>query len=402
MTTYHVVTSGDVLMLRAGRGTNQTILARMPKGTNVELIDQTPVNNWYHIRVTLNGETKEGFAFGDYLKPRALADVTEGLTSGTLGMNIPKLAFYGTPGAPNGITSKIWDDQKKCLNALNVKALRIFVSHRAVSDSLARVNDLLASLGNTKVVLCLIDVFSESGCVLAKDADEGFYDMHTDAGNKLHPRYFTDGIYAAPGGYHDYVRQAVSTLSQHKNILYWELGNELTANIFKTPTTKAQGKAFLDFALSTIAVIRKADNLAMVSTGLVNSTHVAPNDGSISREDYTFQLYQLFDAVSLHYYREDGAENDIDIDLKVAHKLGLPVYIGELGADPAKGNRADYFRAQIKAAKNDRGVFMVMPWDFGSRQSQGFGGDCGIAWRQPDINDVLGALSDSDLSECKI
>src|SRR5262249_7899068 len=104
--------------------------------------------------------------------------------------------------------------------------------------------------------------------------------------------------------------------------------------------------------------------------------------------------YQLFDAISVHYYREDHGVNDVDVDLEVAHSLGIPTYLGELGADYTQGSRAAYFRQQLHDAQNTHGLFMVRPWDFGRPWAAHLGSNRGLAWKHPDIGDVLNALKD--------
>jgi hypothetical protein len=258
-----------------------------------------------------------------------------------------------------------------------------------------RVSRALKRLGDRGIdgVLCLIDVFSESGMILPED--KLFYDMKTPSGDKLHKRYYNERAYSRPvGGFLNYVRDVVSQLTaRHNNILLWEIGNELTIHAPNLFASKADGDAFLEFTRRTADTIRSASGgRGRVGTGLVNSNHVAPSEG-ISREDFTRRLYDLVDAISLHYYREDDEEGRIGVDIAAAR--GKPIYLGEMGADFHAGGRREYFADQFRKARFERGMFLAMPWDMGAPSSPGFGGERGVAWGHPDIQDVLHELREA-------
>lgn len=52
------------LNLRTGPSTSDSIILTMPKGSEIEAVEETPTDNWYH--VTFNGQ--DGWASGSYLE----------------------------------------------------------------------------------------------------------------------------------------------------------------------------------------------------------------------------------------------------------------------------------------------------------------------------------------------
>jgi hypothetical protein len=389
------------LNLRQGPSTSDAIKGVMPPGTFVEIVDPTPRNEWFNVKVILDGAELIGWASSSFLTPLGEQkrinefDVIPspppppvGLPAWAVGVNIPRFAYFGTE-AGHHIAQSVWDEQLKIMSDVGVKAVRFFVRHESAPDYVERVSHVLKLLEDRGIgaVLCLIDVFSESGMILPED--KLFYDMKTSSGDKLHKRYYTERAYSRPsGGYLNYVRDAVSRLSaRHSNILLWEIGNELTIHAPNLFASKADGDAFLEFTRRAADAIRLASGgRARVGTGLVNSNHVSPSEG-ISREEFTRKLYDLVDAISLHYYREDNEESQIEVDIAAAR--GKPIYVGEMGAEVGSGGRSEYYAEQFRKARFDRRCFLAMPWDMGAPSSPGFGGSRGLAWGHPDIGDVL-------------
>lgn len=404
---FQVNTPGVFLNLREGPSISDAVKGKLLHDTIVEIVDPNPRDKWFNVKAVIDGVEQVGWAHSDFLKPAGEqkppqdfepihvdTGVRKGVPSWAVGMNLPYLAFYGTPGAPNGITDAVRDEQLKLLADLGVKVVRLFVRHRAAPDFIDRVSRAVSALDahGMQAILCLIDVFSAMGFVLPELDEPGrsFYTMGTDAGFKLHREFYSNA--AAVQVYLDYVSGAATALAKHNNILIWELGNELTLHAPHVTVTRADGDAFIRFAQRTANIIHsRTDHL--VGTGLVNSNHVTPSDGSTSRLDYAKRLYAVVDAVSLHYYREDDEEGKIGDDLAAAG--GKPVYIGEVGADFKMGGRGGYFADQFRKARFERGCFLAMPWDMGAPSSAGFGGERGLAWSHPDIQDVLNQVRDA-------
>jgi murein DD-endopeptidase MepM/ murein hydrolase activator NlpD len=273
------------------------------------------------------------------------------------GVNMREFAYYGT-GAVRHTQAGLQDRQLAELKALNAKLVRFWASRHdmttaeAVNRTRAAVDKIAAA--GMQAVVCLDDSLSSGFSV------PGAMQFHTETQGHLHSRYWVEKRYLQD--YLPHVRSIVTALKNHPGILMWELGNEYA--LHPREPGRLHSGAFLEFARTASGLIKEISPQHVVSTGLVNSRHVASLlEDNVA--EYARRLYgiQSLDAVSIHYYEHDGEKVFADIDLAAARDLAKPFYVGEVGANRSLGDRAAYYRGELRQWR-DGGAFTTLLWAF--------------------------------------
>jgi murein DD-endopeptidase MepM/ murein hydrolase activator NlpD len=291
------------------------------------------------------------------------------------GVNMREFAYYGTSARPH-TQIELQDRQLARLQTFGVQLVRFYASRHDMStaEAVQRVRSAVGKIANVgmQAIVCLDDSLSGSGFFVP-----GTVDFHDTAGGHLHSRYWLEKRYEQH--YISHVRNIVTALKGHAGILMWELGNEYALHPRQPEPTRRESQAFLEFANQASGLIKEISPNHLVSTGLVNSRQVASLvDDNLA--EFARRLYGIatLDAISIHYYRDDGEKIFAESDLAAARDLKKPYYIGEVGADVRQlADRTSFYRGEIQQWK-DAGAFAVLPWSF----------DC--SERDVDVGDLLG------------
>ena len=291
------------------------------------------------------------------------------------GVNMREFAYYGTSARPHTQVD-LQDRQLATLQTFGVQLVRFYASRHDMStaEAVQRVRVAVDKIANAgmQAIVCLDDSLSGSGFFVP-----GTMDFHDTAGGHLHSRYWLEKRYEQH--YIPHVRNIVTALKGHSGILMWELGNEYALHPRQPEPTRRESQAFLEFANQASRLIKEISPSHLVSTGLVNSRQVASLvDDSLT--EFARRLYGMatIDAISIHYYRDDGEKIFAESDLAAARDLKKPYYIGEVGADVRLlSDRTSFYRGEIQQWK-DAGAVAVLPWSF----------DC--SERDVDVGDLLG------------
>ncbi len=273
------------------------------------------------------------------------------------GVNMREFVYYGTPAAPHTQVG-LQDRQLAALTAMGVKLVRIWASRHDMStaEMVGRVRsavDKIATAG-MQAIVCLDDSLN-SGY-----STPGSMQFHTETQGHIHTRYWVEKRYLQD--YLPHVRALVTALKGHSGILLWELGNEYA--LHPREPGRRESQAFLEFASAASDVLKSISPSHLVSTGLVNSRHVASLlEDNVA--EYARRLYGLptVDAISIHYYEHDGEKVFADIDLAAARDLKKPYYIGEFGARKNHGDRPGYYRGELRLWQQ-AGAFSALAWAF--------------------------------------
>ena len=300
------------------------------------------------------------------------------------GVNMREFAYYGTPAVPHtdvGLQQRQLDQ----LQALQVKLVRFYASFDQFStdqcaQKVSAALDLLQSY-EMQAIVCLADSLS-SPFTLAGDG--GF---HTGPLGHLTKQYWHQRTYQTH--FIPFATSMARACGQHPALLMWELGNEYA--IHPQPASWEDGQAFLEFARSASEALKAAAPQTLVSTGLVGTHHVAPAGMA---EQYGRQLYGLpaIDAVSIHYYADDGEKMSVQREVALASGLGKPFYIGEFGAPDNWTNRAQFYHAELQEWSTG-GAFTALLWAFDSSTSDvGVSDNKAFAAIRPDFEGIKNAL----------
>ncbi|MBN2470016.1 MAG: cellulase family glycosylhydrolase [Anaerolineae bacterium] len=246
-----------------------------------------------------------------------------------VGANLREFVFYPRPDILPFAREEHQAEQLAAMTEMGMRVARLHACHRQVPVSDAR--ELLGSA---------LDRLHQHGLlalVVLNDA-LGSYWVHGDERFHTHVlghldkhAYFHDEGYSE--NYLPFVRDVVSTYADHPAVFAWELGNEYA--IHPQPATIEDGEAFLRFVQVVSDTIRANDLNHLVTIGLVNTGHVAPNDRpGLNRFEYGKRLYSLpnVDFLTVHFYEDNGEEQNSLPDLEIARQVNKPLVVEEWGA----------------------------------------------------------------------
>lgn len=271
------------------------------------------------------------------------------------GVNMREFAYYG-PEYLQFTQIILQNAQLNSLSDLGVKLVRFFAVHvkNGTAENIERTRRALDLMDRHDMqgIVCLTDAL---GSAFIVRGDEPY---HNQVHGHFDKRYWHEMRYRE--NYLPMVRVMVSALKDHPALFMWELGNEIA--IHPQPASGADADAFFNFAREVTGVIKEIAPYNLVSTGLVNTNHIA---AAGRREQDARRLYELptIDAVSIHFYRHDGEREHSAVDVQIARDLEKPFYVGEMGAFFDSGDRPTYYRDEIMAWRA-LGAFTVMPWAF--------------------------------------
>ncbi|MBX3085091.1 MAG: cellulase family glycosylhydrolase [Anaerolineae bacterium] len=276
------------------------------------------------------------------------------------GVNMREFAYYGTE-AVKFTNAGLQKRQLDQLQPLQVKLVRFYASFAQLTPSqcIQRVKTALDLLHQADMqgIVCLCDALSSPFVTRGDD------DYHRGPGGQIVKAYWYEKAYTR--NFLPFATSMADALKDHPALFMFELGNEYA--IHPQPASGEDGQAFLEFAQAASEALKNAAPHTLVSTGLVNSNHVAPAG---QQKAFGTRLYGLasLDAVSIHYYADDGEKGYVPTEVSVAEAVGKPYYIGEFGAPEHWQDRAGWYRDQLQEWFNN-GAFTAMPWAFDSSPS---------------------------------
>ncbi len=273
-----------------------------------------------------------------------------------VGANLREFPFYGRHDVLPFASQDTQLDQLRAMQEMKMRVLRMHACHRSVSpdDAIPLVGAALDRIQQHG--LLAIVVLNDSLGSFWIPGDERFH-RHV-LGHLDKTDYFHAGGYRE--NYLPYARRLVTAYRDHPAVFAWELGNEYA--IHPQPASVADGEAFLGFVETVSAEIRALDPNHLITIGLVNSGHVAPNDQpGLDRLAYARRLYSLptVDFLTVHFYEGNGEEENSRLDLIVAREVNKPLIVEEWGA--RGGNRAELTASTI-AAWVEQGASGFLQW----------------------------------------
>jgi hypothetical protein len=321
------------------------------------------------------------------------------------GANIRELAFYGATAQviDNGVvqtkevvkgSSGLWAEQQlTSLENIGVQVVRFYAAHQwftaaAAIPLIKKTLDLIAA-HHMQAIVCLNDSLGDR--LFDVHGDESF---HTEANlGHLRNTYWTQKAYE--NFYIPYITKIVTAFRSSPTVLMWDLGNEYGMYPNNVSATPAQVKAFLTFAETASVTIKNIAPRQLVSTGIVNTHHVA-SGGDVTIFSRKLHSMSSIDAISIHDYKgfNGGQDGFANIDVGMAKELGKPFYIGEFGARWPTEDRPKFYREKIDTWKV-AGASIVMPWAYDdvtrpnpAVTDVGIGDDQGLSRGQGDFKEV--------------
>jgi len=359
------------------------IKMQLKRGVRVEAaappLDTPADSAWVWVKFKVQGVEEQGFVAKRFLialEPSALG--------WRLGVNMREFAYFGTP-VVQFTGEALQEQQLSELKAMGAKQIRFFTSHVSMNtaQTVARVQKAVQKINSfgLKAILCLSDGL---GSGFFPRGDEQW---HNQPHGHLHKDYFKQQHYRQ--NFIPLSRAILEGVAENPAVFMVELGNEYA--IHPQPATAADADAFVAFCDEAGEMVKSFVPRARVSTGLVNTNHIAAPG---KRDALARKLYALdsMDVVSIHFYQHDDEKGKADHDASIARALKKPYYIGEVGAFSNTGNRAGYFDSEISEWKG-KGAFMVMPWGFDvSTKDVGISDELALAGRFGDFGDCCTIL----------
>ena len=380
------------LNLRADPSTNQTTQGDFPKGTVVQGFETNQDGTWLHVHVP---NTDGGFHDG-WMSLKFLEQLHSAALTWRLGVNLREFAYYGSgQGIIKGTQEALRTQQLTACQSAGIKLVRFFASRCEFDidtciSYVGKALDTLWSTSQMQAIVCLDDSLNGSNQYM-----QGNESYHKYKFGHLITAYWEQRAYLEP-----YIRniiKIVTAFQNHPAVLMWELGNEF--GLYPSPPNPGDADAFFEFVRTASQEIRNiAPTNQLIALGLISTDAVFSQLTTDDRYTASKRLYQLptVDAIGVHYYQDnyDDLKECIQIDWQVAHDLGKPFYIGELGAPDSAGNRPAYYADEIVRWKKADALAVMLwqldssPWDVGICDDRGFG-----KWKHPsDYQPILDAI----------
>ncbi len=273
-----------------------------------------------------------------------------------LGVNLREFAFYPRQDVLPFATAVHQEEQLKAALRMKMRVVRLHACHHKVSlgDTVPLLRDALDLLHDHGMlaIVVLNDALGASGYYVPGDERFHRHEMgHLDKVDYFVKRGFEENFLP-------FIQKLVPLFSDHPAIFAWELGNEYA--IIPQPASVEESEAFLHFARVSSDAIRALDSNHLITTGLVNTGHVAPTGHD--RAAYAKRLYGLpaLDFATVHFYEDNSEEHSSLLDFEVMKQLNKPLIVEEFGA--TGDNRAAFSRSRLEDWFVKREVAGFMQW----------------------------------------
>ncbi len=259
------------------------------------------------------------------------------------GANLREFPFYARSDVLPHAKEGHQRDQLNTMKDMKMRVVRMHVCHRNVSvqDALPLVRKALDLVHSYDMVA--IVVLNDALGTFWVPGDERFH-VHA-LGHLDKTAYFHQEGYRE--NYLPYLRKMVETYKDHPAIFAWELGNEYA--IHPQPCSGADSEAFLRFAQVASDTIRSLDASHLITIGLVNTGHVAPNDGTgVDRITFGKKLYGLpnIDFATVHFYGDNSEEQNSLPDVEIMKQVNKPLIVEEWGTP--EGSRSEQTASKME------------------------------------------------------
>lgn len=300
-------------------------------------------------------------------------------------VNIRPLAFCGVGNRVQGTSQadivKLLDHTKN----LGAKLIRFYTACEdfTPAENADRVKFVLDEMGRRGLygILVLNDSLS-SGFHVAGDRGyrEGMPHGH------LNYQYYIQNAYR--GNYFQHVNTLLDRFGNHPAIASYDIMNE-TGGYGISPITVEVRNAIRAFGVATVQLIR-SKSAHWINWGIINTPHIGANTQA---EAEAFYRGLGLNVLGAHLYRENNdanwAQEDRAIsDSIVAKKLGLPIWIDEIGVNYIGNNRQTDYRNAIERFKTWSAGFGY--WGFNPLSAQmNLSDNLGVSVHLPDYNDLI-------------
>ncbi len=279
---------------------------------------------------------------GGRVKASGVGFLLDGKPFRFIGVNLREFVFYGAGVIPAQAGNQI--DQLNAARDMKARVVRMHACHRAVPleatiPLMQKALDLLHQY-NMLAIVCLNDALGDSSFYVP--GDDHFHQYG-------HPMGYVDKVaYFHNEGYKQnqlpFVRQIVAAFKDHPAIFAWELGNEYA--LHPQPASDADAEAFIRYAQVVSQAIRQIDPNHLITTGLVNTGHIAPSGCDRIAFARRFYAMPTIDFATVHFYQDNSEEQSSLPDLEACKQIGKPLIVEEYGS--TEGDRAAITAAAIE------------------------------------------------------
>lgn len=288
--------------------------------------------------------------------------VLDGRPFSFVGANLREFPFYARTDILPFAKEENQTEQLNAVVDMGMRVIRMHSCHQEVNAQDAKV-----LLGKA------LDRIHQHGLlaiVVLNDALGSFWVRGDDRFHRHALGHLDKTAYFHQGGFREnylpFVREVVSTYADHPAIFAWELGNEYA--IHPQPAAPEDSETFFQFVQEVSDLIRTLDPNHLVTIGLVNTGHVAPNDRpGLSRVEYGKRLYSLpnIHFLTVHFYEGNGEEQNSMPDVEIARMVNKPLVVEEWGA--VTGDRSEKTRVKIQEW-TDHGAAGFLQWGLSATQ----------------------------------
>lgn len=277
------------------------------------------------------------------VRTEGMGFVVDGKPFAFVGANLREFPFYARTDILPFAKENNQTEQLNAVSEMGMRVVRMHACHNKVT-----AHDATILLGKA------LDRIHQHGLlaiVVLNDALGSYWVRGDDRFHRHALGHLDKHDYFHQEGYREnylpFVREAVSAYTSHPGVFAWELGNEYA--IHPQPAAPEDSEAFLRFVQEVSGLIRMIDPNHLITTGLVNTGHVAPNDRpGLDRIAYGKRLYSLpnIDFLTVHFYEDNGEEENSLPDMEIARQVNKPLVVEEWGA--VGGDRPAKTRAKIQ------------------------------------------------------
>ncbi len=258
-----------------------------------------------------------------------------------IGVNFREFPFYVRQEVLQFTTADHQRSQLDAAHELGMRVIRMHACHRSVpvDECVPLVSKALDKIHDAGMLA--IVVLNDSLGQYYVHGDDHFHQEVLGHVNKTD--YFVNEGYTE--NHLPFVKRIVAALKDHPGIFAWELGNEYA--IQPQPASVDESEAFLRYAETVSGVIRSLDAKHLITTGLVNTGHVAPTGHD--RMAYARRLYGLptINFGTVHFYQGNGEEENSHPDLDALKAVDKPLIVEEFGPAEFEGDKAGVVNAAV-------------------------------------------------------